>query len=106
MANELDDIDINYDQMVQNQKLLRNLRAYGAINAGTVSGLFGFDGIVGFAMYFLFFALTSFCMGLNMKFQPQKYFKDRYDVYYSGVFADLQLFLIFWVVFHNLVYIL
>ncbi|KAM3144006.1 hypothetical protein pb186bvf_003770 [Paramecium bursaria] len=35
-----------------------------------------------------------------------KYFKDRYDVYYSGVFADLQLFLIFWVVFHNLVYIL
>ena len=60
--------------------MLRNLRAYGAINAGTVSGLFGFgifqiilffqDGIVGFAMYFLFFALTSFCMGLNMKFQP------------------------------------
>lgn len=41
-----------------------------------------------------------------MKFEVTQYFKSKYDALYGGVATDLMLFLMVWVVFHNLVNIL
>ncbi|KRX00460.1 hypothetical protein PPERSA_03193 [Pseudocohnilembus persalinus] len=97
---------VNDWAMNKNKKLLQNIRTYGALNSGILAGLFGMSGGIGFIFYFLFFFLVSGVILYKGKFQLHKYFINSSDALVGGIGEDLTLFLMIWVITHNLVNIL
>ncbi len=53
---------------------LARSRTYGALNAGIIAGLFGFDGISGVICYVIIFFLVSACLLYKMKFNVKEFF--------------------------------
>ena len=82
------------------------MRTYTALNAGIVAGLFGFSGFSGIITFFVFFFITSYVILLKTKFKPEDFFLKRSDVLFGGLGNDVTLFLMSWIVSHNLVNIL
>lgn len=64
------------------------------------------DGWIGLAIYIAVFLIVSFGLALKMNFKVKEYFRSSYEAYYGGIGTDLLLFLMIWVIFHNLVNIL
>ncbi|CAK68296.1 unnamed protein product (macronuclear) [Paramecium tetraurelia] len=103
---ELDDLEVNQERLKQNTNQLKNLRVYGSLNAGMIAGILGMDGWIGMGIYVVVFLIVSACLAIKMNFRVKEYFKSSYDAYYSGIGTDLLLFLMIWVIFHNIVNIL
>ena len=76
------------------------------LTAGLIAGIFGLSGLRGFIFYIFCFLLTSCCFYIKMQGNTARYFKDSYTVYSSGIFGDLLLYLMMWVIFHNIVNVL
>jgi hypothetical protein len=64
------------------------------------------DGIHGLIFYVIMFVIVSGCILIKLEFQVKNYFMSANEVYIGGIGNDLLLFLMVWVIFHNLVNIL
>jgi hypothetical protein len=85
---------------------LKNIRTYGALNAGIIAGLFGFNGLSGLACYFVLFFIVSICLLYKAKFDSKKFFINKNELVFGGMTNDMLLFIMVWVIAHNLVNIL
>lgn len=64
------------------------------------------DGLGGLWIYIGVFVLVSALLLFKMEFKLNKYFVNKNDVLYGGITNDLLIFLMLWVIIHNLVNIL
>lgn len=64
------------------------------------------NGGLGFLFYFVFFLLISGVIFYKGKLQMSKFFSTPKDILFGGAGADLTLYLMIWVISHNLVHIL
>ena len=77
---------------------MRQLRTYGALNSGLLTGLLGFNGFSGMIVYFVIFFVISFILLCKIKYNAKEYFFNYSDVVYSGLFGDLMVFIVVWVI--------
>ncbi len=74
------------------------MRTYGALNSGLLTGLLGFNGFSGMILYFLIFFIISFILLTKIKYNTKEYFLSLTDILYSGMFGDLMVFIVMWVI--------
>lgn len=56
---------------------------------GMTAGIFGIEGLHGFLYYFLMFFVCSLCLFFKTGFNVRNYFRNQYEVFYSGWASDL-----------------
>lgn len=99
-------LEINEVNLTKNFKILTEIRTFGAINAGILSGLFNVSGLGGTICYLFVFFLVSIFLIYKTQFKVQRYFLKSSTMYYGGIFSDILLYIMIWVISHNIINIL
>ena len=97
--------NINPEILAKNNRRYGIYRTYGALNAGIVSGLFGLTGFMGIVTYIAIFFIISYVLLMKTNNKPTDFFVKKGDIH-GGIGSDVTLFLMSWVISHNLVNIL
>jgi hypothetical protein len=64
------------------------------------------DGWIGIGVYAAVFLVISLGLAIKFNFNAKEYFRAPSQAYFGRFGSDLLLFLMIWVIFHNLVNIL
>ena len=97
---------ISPEAIAFNHALISKTRIIGMITGGVVAGIFGLDGFQGILFYFLANILTSVAIWNSLNFKAFPFFKDLGSIVTGGLFSDVMSYLLFWVMFYNIVHIL
>ena len=81
-------------------------RMLSTIWIGIAAGILGFDGPVGVLFYFAADLVMSMLLVLRFGFNVERYFISVRQFFTAGLMANTMTFMVFWILFHNLVYIL
>jgi hypothetical protein len=96
---------ISKDALGMNLREIANFRTMISIVGGIASGLFGVDGLWGFLLFGVYAILGSCVLYLRFGTGWNQYFKNRKWLllgWQSGFLG----YLLFWIMVHNIVYIL
>ena len=98
----------NLDEEVlkKNKEKITSVRFYSAILAGIFAGIFALSGLMGFCFYlvnYVFATLIIFAHSLISK--KGNYFPSIASHLSAGLFDHGMVYMIFWVMFYNLVHI-
>ena len=90
----------------RNQKGVMDARMLSTIWIGIAAGILGFDGPVGVLFYFAADMIVSMLLVMRFGLNVESYFVSVRSIMTIGLFANTMTFMVFWILFHNLVYIL
>eukprot|EP00826_Nyctotherus_ovalis_P014617 TRINITY_DN14089_c0_g1_i20.p2 TRINITY_DN14089_c0_g1~~TRINITY_DN14089_c0_g1_i20.p2 ORF type:complete len:108 (+),score=27.81 TRINITY_DN14089_c0_g1_i20:177-500(+) len=74
-----------------------------AICGGMVAGILGLTGLEGLYFYLVMFVLGMLAVLVRLKFSPSPYFRSFGQTVVGELTAHILSYLLFWVIFHNLV---
>eukprot|EP00831_Metopus_contortus_P052324 TRINITY_DN4391_c0_g1_i4.p1 TRINITY_DN4391_c0_g1~~TRINITY_DN4391_c0_g1_i4.p1 ORF type:complete len:130 (+),score=18.39 TRINITY_DN4391_c0_g1_i4:155-544(+) len=94
---------VAFEIVALNRKNYHNCRIITSICGGICAGVLGLTGLSGFFFYFLTFFISSAFLMFRVNWDPTKYFHSAREVILSEVTSHILSFLLFWVLFHNLV---
>ena len=73
---------------------------------GIAAGILGFDGPMGILFYFAADIVVGMLLVLRFGLNVERYFLSVWSIFTQGLMANTMTFMVFWILFHNLVYIL
>eukprot|EP00826_Nyctotherus_ovalis_P014618 TRINITY_DN14089_c0_g1_i7.p2 TRINITY_DN14089_c0_g1~~TRINITY_DN14089_c0_g1_i7.p2 ORF type:complete len:116 (+),score=35.39 TRINITY_DN14089_c0_g1_i7:87-434(+) len=86
-----------------NSRNLHNCFVLTAICGGMVAGILGLTGLEGLYFYLVMFVLGMLAVLVRLKFSPSPYFRSFGQTVVGELTAHILSYLLFWVIFHNLV---
>ncbi|CAI2385382.1 unnamed protein product [Moneuplotes crassus] len=89
-----------------NDALVAKAKVLGFITGGMVAGTLGLEGVQGFIFYFITHIICSACICFSLNFTAMPFFKDLSAIMTGNIFTNLLSYLLFWVMFYNLIYVL
>ena len=78
---------------------------------GITAGIFGLGGFQGIMWWMIMGLITSLLIGLRISTLKKddkgnsKYFKSIFEVITTNTFSNMPIYLLFWIMFYNIVYI-
>ena len=82
-----------------------SLRFFSTIFAGMAAGILGLTGFIGLGFYLLNFLLVTVLLFLHIKNQRGNFSNSLISLLFEGLFNHGMTYILFWVMFYNLVYI-
>ena len=97
----------NLDEEVikKNIDKVMSLRFFSTIFAGMASGILGFTGFFGLGFYLINFLIVTVLLFIHIKNQKGNFSTSLTSLLFEGIFNHGMTYMIFWVMFYNLVYI-
>jgi len=101
---------VSQEALVFNSQQVLNLyflhsRTFQSIIGGILTGILGFNGLWGFVLFFAYAGVGSLLLWLNLGKHSSTYFLGTGQLL-SGWKTGLMEYLLFWIMFYNIVYIL
>ncbi|KAL5541489.1 hypothetical protein UlMin_009199 [Ulmus minor] len=95
----------NAENLQSNMKVIYYSRTFMSIIGGVIAGILGFNGIMGFVLYFLIMAVTSIGLMAKAGFSIHSYFDSWNQIVLDGFLGGLMSFVLFWTFAYDIVHI-
>ena len=97
--------NLDEEALKKNIEKVMSLRFFSTIFAGMVSGILGFTGFTGIFFYLINFIIVTGLLFLHIKNQKGNFSNSLISLLLEGLFNHGMIYILFWVMFYNLVYI-
>ena len=97
--------NLDEEVMKKNIDKVMSLRFFSTIFAGMASGILGFTGFFGLGFYLINFLIVTILLFIHIKNQKGNFSTSLTSLLFEGLFNHGMTYMIFWVMFYNLVYI-
>ena len=97
--------NLDEDVIKKNMEKVMPLRFFSTIFAGMAAGILGLTGFIGLGFYLLNFLLVTVLLFLHIKNQRGNFSNSLISLLFEGLFNHGMTYILFWVMFYNLVYI-
>ncbi len=97
--------NLDEDVIKKNMEKVMSLRFFSTIFAGMAAGILGLTGFIGLGFYLLNFLLVTVLLFLHIKNQRGNFSNSLISLLFEGLFNHGMTYILFWVMFYNLVYI-
>ena len=97
--------NLDEEAMKKNIDKVMSVRFFSTIFAGMTSGILGFTGFFGLGFYLINFLIVTLLLFIHIKNQKGNFSTSLLSLLFEGMFNHGMTYMIFWVMFYNLVYI-
>ena len=97
--------NLDEDVIKKNMEKVMSLRFFSTIFAGMAAGILGLTGFIGLGFYLLNFLLVTVLLFLHIKNRRGNFSNSLISLLFEGLFNHGMTYILFWVMFYNLVYI-
>ena len=97
--------NLDEEAIKKNIDKVMSLRFFSTIFAGMSSGILGFTGFLGLGFYLINFLFVTILLFLHIKNQKGNFSTSLISLLFEGLFNHGMTYILFWVMFYNLVYI-